>query len=53
MVGNAGQDLAQVGFRVEAVEFGRADQAVNGGRPFASGVGTGEEIVFPFMEIFP
>jgi hypothetical protein len=33
MLGNTVDDLAQVGFGIDAVEFGRADQAVDGRRP--------------------
>jgi hypothetical protein len=35
VVGNALQDLAQIRFRIQAVQFGGADQAVDGGSPLA------------------
>jgi len=38
MVGDALQDLAKISFRVEAVQFGRADQTVDGGSPFPTGI---------------
>ena len=38
VVGDAVQDLAEIAFWIESVEFGRADQRVDGGSAFASGV---------------
>jgi hypothetical protein len=43
MVGDAGEHRAQVGFGIEAVELGGADQGVERGGPFPAGIGTGEE----------
>jgi hypothetical protein len=39
MVGDASQDLLEIAFRVESVEFCRPDERVDGGSPFAAGVG--------------
>ena len=44
MVGDAGEDLAQVGFRIDAVELGAADQAVDAGSALAAGVGSGKQV---------
>ena len=38
MIGDALQDVAQIEFRIETVEFGRAEQAVNGRGAFAAGI---------------
>ena len=38
MVGDALQDVAQIEFGIEIVEFGRTEQAVNGRRAFAAGI---------------
>src|SRR6185312_4390661 len=46
MLGDAGEHLAQVRLRVDAVEFGGTDQTVERGGAFAPGVRSGEEIVF-------
>ena len=40
------EDVPQVGFRIQAVELGRADQAVDRRGALAAAVGAGEEIVF-------
>ncbi len=45
MVGDAGEDVAQISFRVEAVQLGRAGQAVEGGGTLTARVGAGEEII--------
>ena len=47
MVGDAGEDVAEVGFRVDAVELGGFDERVHGGSSFAAAIGAGEEIIFP------
>jgi len=47
VVGDAGEDVAQVSFRVEADQLGRADQAVESGGTLTAGVGAGEEIILP------
>jgi hypothetical protein len=52
VVGDLGQHRAQEEFRIEAGEFGRADQRLNGGGPLAARIGAGEEIVFSAMQIF-
>src|SRR5579864_4495412 len=35
----------EIGFRVETIEFGRGDQAVNDSRSLAAGIGTGKQII--------
>jgi hypothetical protein len=45
MVGDAGQHSAEIGFRVEAVEFGGADQAVDRGGALAAGIRACEQVV--------
>ncbi len=45
MISDGGQYLTQVRLRVQVVQFGRTDQAVNGGGAIAAGIGTGEETV--------
>jgi len=37
MVGDSVQDLSEIAFRVESVEFRRPDERVDGGSPFAAG----------------
>ena len=49
MVGDDGEDAAQVGLGIDAVKLGGAQQAVHGGRTFAPGVRSQEEIVLSFM----
>ena len=46
MLGDASDDLTQIGFGGEAVELGRADQTVDRRRPFAARVRTGRQIIF-------
>lgn len=41
----AGEQVAQVGFGVDVVQFRGTDQAVDCGGAFATGVGTGEQVV--------
>ena len=53
MVGNALQHLAQIRLRVQAVQFRRADQAIDGGTPFAAGIRTREQIVLPAQSDSP
>ncbi len=43
------EDLAQVAFRVESVQLGRAHQRVNGGSEDVTGVRSGKEIIIPLM----
>jgi hypothetical protein len=38
MVSDARQDFAQIGFWIEAIEFRRADQAVDGSGTFSTRV---------------
>lgn len=45
MVGDAGQDLSEIAFGVESVEFRRADERVDGGSPFAAGVRASKQVV--------
>jgi hypothetical protein len=40
MLGDALQHLAQIGFRVEAVQLGRADQTIDCGSAFAARIGS-------------
>jgi hypothetical protein len=39
------EHVAQIGFRVEAVQLGGADQAVDRGGALATGIGAGEQVV--------
>ena len=43
MVGDACEDVRQIGFRIDSVQFGRADQAVHRGGAFAAGIGSGKQ----------
>ena len=45
MIGNLCQHLAQIAFGIYAVEFGRADQAINRRRPFAAHLRAGKQII--------
>ena len=45
MLGDAADDLAQISFGVDAVELGRADQAVDRRRPLTARVRAGEQVV--------
>src|SRR5512134_3341918 len=47
MGGYAGENVAEPGFRVAAVEPGGFEQGVEGRSAFAAAVGAGEEIVLP------
>jgi hypothetical protein len=47
VIGDAGEDVAQVGFGVDAVQFAGFDQAVDDGRALATAIRAGEEPVFP------
>jgi len=46
MIGDAAEDVAQPGLRVEAIELGRLDQRVDCGSPLATAVGAGKEKFF-------
>jgi hypothetical protein len=48
MIGDALDDLVQVGLGIDAVHAGRTDQAIHRRGRFAARIGTGEEIVAPF-----
>ena len=45
VIGDALQDMAKIEFGVEIVELGKAEQAVNGRRAFAAGIGSGKELI--------
>ena len=45
VIGEAFEDITQVGFRIDAVKLGRAQQAVDGRRALSAGIRSGEEIV--------
>ena len=47
MIGDSGEDMRQVGFRIDAVEFGRTDQAVHGRGPIAARVRSCKHVVLP------
>ena len=49
VIGNQGDDMPQIGFGIEAIELGRADQAIQAGSALPSGIRTGEEVVFAVM----
>ena len=53
VIGDALNNVAQIRFRVEAIELGGADQAVDAGGAFAAGIRAAEELVFALMEISP
>jgi hypothetical protein len=47
VIGDAAQDVAEVGLRVQAVQFGRTYQAVDRSGALTARVRPGEEIVLP------
>ena len=47
MVGDAADHLAQIGFRIEAVELGGFDKRLGYGTAPSAGIGSGEQIVLP------
>jgi len=47
MVGDAGHHFPQIGFGIQTVEFGRADQAVNDSSSFSARARSCEQIVLP------
>jgi len=47
-----GQDVFEVGARVDPVELARADQTVHRGSPLAPAIGAGEQEVLASMHIF-
>lgn len=46
MISDVGQDVFQVGTRVDPVELARPDQAIHRGGPLAPAVGADEQIIF-------
>jgi hypothetical protein len=52
MFSDAREDLAQVGFWVQAIEFGGADQAIERSGTFTASVRASEQVIFAFMEAF-
>ena len=52
VVGDAGEHVAQVAFRVEAVQFGSADRAVEAGGALSDRIGASEKAILPAMEVF-
>jgi hypothetical protein len=47
MLSYVGENVTQIRFRINSVEFGRADQVVNCSSTFASRIRAGEQIVPP------
>ena len=47
MISNAPNDEPQIRLWIDAIEFGRADQAIDGCGAFAAGIRTGKQEVFP------
>jgi hypothetical protein len=45
VLGDAGQDLAEIAFGIESIEFRRSDQRVDCGSSFAAGVGATKKVV--------
>ena len=45
MLGDAGEDVPQVGLGIEAVQLGRLDQGVEGGRPLGAPIRASEQVV--------
>ena len=44
MIGDAFEHLAQIEFRIDAVQLGRAEQSIDRSRAFSAGIRTGEEV---------
>jgi hypothetical protein len=53
MVGDTREHVAQILFGIQAVEFGRADQGIEGGGAFAAFIGAGEKVILAVMKAFP
>ncbi len=51
-LGDLGQDIPEVGFRVQTVELCRRHQGVDGRSPLAACIRTGEEVILPSMLIY-
>ena len=47
VVGDAGEHVAEPGFRIEAVELGGLDQGIKGGGTITASVGPGKKVIFP------
>jgi hypothetical protein len=45
-------DEPEIGFRVEAIELRRTDQAVDGGGPIIAGIRAGKQEILSVMEMF-
>ena len=45
MVRNTGEDVRQIGFRIDPVQFRRADQAVDCSGPLPADVGSSKQVV--------
>jgi hypothetical protein len=43
MIGDAGQDIGQPGLRIDIVQFGGDDQAIDRRGPLSAAIGTGEQ----------
>lgn len=53
MLRNAPDHFCKVGLRIDRIELGRLDQAVNGGGTRATGVGAGKQPVLSVMGTYP
>src|SRR4051812_789964 len=47
MLGDAADDVTQIGFRIEAVELGGADQTIDSRSVFPASIRTSEQIILP------
>jgi hypothetical protein len=47
MVGDAGENVAQIGLRVESAHLGGLDEGIHRCRANAAGIGAGKKVVFP------
>jgi len=45
MIGDAHQDLSQIRFGIQSVEFRRVDQAVDPSSPLSPDIGSGKQII--------
>jgi len=53
VIGDAREHVAEVGFRIDAVQLGRADQAVDRGGAVAAGIGSSKQVVLAIMDHHP
>ena len=51
MVGDLLQDAAEIEFRIESVELGRSEQAINRSGAFTTGIGASKQIVLAAQRI--